>query len=96
MNLKARKNRKPASYLPLVKIVKVNSNMDKRKKGRGVFLKLRWRAKMNFERFETVVGEKKLQQKRKDLVARKKKKRLTKSSQSFQQKPSLLGPACFS
>ena len=58
MNLKARKNRKPASYLPLVKIVKVNSNMDKRKKGRGVFLKLRWRAKMNFERFQTVVGEK--------------------------------------
>lgn len=58
MNLKARKNRKPASYLPLVKNVKVNSNMDKRKKGRGVFLKLRWRAKMNFERFQTVVGEK--------------------------------------
>ena len=58
VNLKARKNRKPASYLPLVKNVKVNSNMDKRKKGRGVFLKLRWRAKMNFERFQTVVGEK--------------------------------------
>ena len=29
---------------------------------------------MNFERFQTVVGEKKLQRKRKDLVARKKKK----------------------